>query len=62
MKQVKVLNSFYVSSTSSYYDKNWVGEVSNELAERHGPKGTGFLVVLGDAEVKPQTDLKKEKK
>jgi hypothetical protein len=62
MKKVKVLQSFFVTSKSTQYLKDWKGEVSNELADRHGPDGTGFLDVIGDVEVKPKANLKIDKK
>lgn len=43
MVKVEVVSDFFVEATSSHYLKGWKGEVSNELAKRHGPEGTGFL-------------------
>lgn len=43
MVNVEVLSDFFVVATSSHYVKGWKGEVSDQLAKRHGPNGTGFL-------------------
>lgn len=59
MKKVKILQSFFVASKAAHYLKDWKGEVSNEIADRHGSDGTGFLEVTGDVEVKPKANLKK---
>ncbi|WP_285011197.1 hypothetical protein [Pedobacter faecalis] len=46
MVKVEVVSDFLVEATSSYYAAGWKGEVSNALAQRHGPEGTGFLKLL----------------
>ncbi|WP_084286746.1 hypothetical protein [Pedobacter nyackensis] len=60
MVRVRILIDFMVSASSSMYVKGWEGEVSNELADRHGPEGTGFLELIAD--VKPKTEPKKDNK
>ena len=54
MVKVEVVSDFFVEATSSHYVTGWKGEVSNELANRHGSEGTGFLKELPeDAELSP---------
>jgi hypothetical protein len=45
MKQVKVLVGFHVAKTNTTYTKGQEVEVSDELANRHGKDGTGFIEV-----------------
>jgi hypothetical protein len=53
MVNVEIISDFFVAATSSHYFKGWIGEVSNEIAERHGKEGTGMLE-LSD---KPSTPI-----
>lgn len=58
MVNVEILTDFKVEATSSVYIKGWVGEVSNELAERHGAEGTGMLE-LSEKSPTPLTEVAK---
>lgn len=61
MVNVEILTSFKVEATSSVYCKGWVGEISDELAKRHGEEGTGFVKPSDKtptAEVKPAKPTK----
>ena len=61
MVKVEVLSDFFVEATSAHYMTGWKGEVSNELAHRHGKDGTGFLGELPeDAELTPLRETVKE--
>lgn len=62
MQKVKVVTEFYVAATETLYKKDSEVEVSDALAKKHGDKGTGFLKVVKTDEVKPKSDLKKDKK
>lgn len=54
MVKVEVVSDFFVEATRSHYVTGWKGEVSNDLAQRHGEEGTGFLKELPeDAELTP---------
>ncbi len=54
MVKVEILSDFFVEAASAHYVKGWKGEVSKELAHRHGHEGTGFLKELPeDAELTP---------
>lgn len=57
MIRVKVIGDFFVEATSSHFMTGWVGEVSDEIAKRHGKSGTGLL-----EEVKPVPSPEKSKK
>lgn len=50
MKKAKVLTAFSISHSNTRFVKGSDVEVSNEVAQRHGEKGTGFLKILGDVE------------
>jgi hypothetical protein len=55
MVKVEVMSDFLVAATGSLYIKGWKGEVSNQLAERHGKNGTGYLKALAkNAELTPR--------
>ncbi|MEJ2905093.1 hypothetical protein WAE58_21790 [Pedobacter panaciterrae] len=58
MVKVEVLSDLLVEATSSHYITGWKGEVSNELASRHGSEGTGIFKELPeDAELTPLPEL-----
>ncbi|WP_316743804.1 hypothetical protein [Pedobacter antarcticus] len=50
MKKAKVLTAFSISHSNTKYAKGDDVEVSNEVAQRHGENGTGFLKIIGDVE------------
>lgn len=63
MKWVKVKQSFSVAATGKAYKQGQVVEVSDELAKRHGEKGTGFLLETSKPKAKqatPATEPKQE--
>lgn len=63
MVNVEVVCDFFVEATSSHYVTGYKGEVSNELAKRHGSDGTGFLKELPeDAKLTEPLPIKAKKK
>ena len=43
MVKVKIITPFFAEQTSTHYTEGAEVEVPNNLAERHGKDGTGFL-------------------
>lgn len=54
MEKVKIIKTFYVDHSGITYQEGAEAEVSNELAERHGEKGTGFLKAIKEVPEKPK--------
>lgn len=50
MLKVKIITPFFAEQTKTHYLKDAEVDVPNDLAERHGKDGTGFIKVLPEQE------------
>jgi hypothetical protein len=53
MKKVKFLEPLFAEQTKTHYLKGAEVSIPNDLAERHGPEGTGILEILGNEDPSP---------